>query len=97
MILYQALNKGEKPPIIADRIEVKELNMGTIVRSIPCERRATRGLTTTGSSHLKWRYSRLETSRPTDSEVSSGSPTLETRSLSSRPKSRSVQSPPPSR
>lgn len=27
----QALNKGEKPPIIADQIEVKELNMGTIV------------------------------------------------------------------
>jgi hypothetical protein len=25
------LNKGQKPPIIADRIEVKELNMGTIV------------------------------------------------------------------
>ena len=24
-------NKGTKPPIIADRIEVKELNMGTIV------------------------------------------------------------------
>jgi hypothetical protein len=31
-IHVQALNKGEKPPIIADRIEVKELNMGTIVR-----------------------------------------------------------------
>ncbi|KAM0790080.1 hypothetical protein ACM66B_005408 [Microbotryomycetes sp. NB124-2] len=29
-MLAQALNKGEKPPIIADRIEVKELNMGTI-------------------------------------------------------------------
>lgn len=28
----QALNKGETPPIIADRIEVTELNMGTIVR-----------------------------------------------------------------
>ncbi|KDE03117.1 hypothetical protein MVLG_06378 [Microbotryum lychnidis-dioicae p1A1 Lamole] len=33
-ILAQALNKGETPPIIADRIEVKELNMGTIVRFI---------------------------------------------------------------
>ncbi|TKA51617.1 hypothetical protein B0A53_05494 [Rhodotorula sp. CCFEE 5036] len=29
-MLAQALNKGTKPPIIADRIEVKELNMGTI-------------------------------------------------------------------
>ncbi|GAA5889197.1 hypothetical protein JCM16303_004364 [Sporobolomyces ruberrimus] len=29
-MLAQALNKGQKPPIIADRIEVKELNMGTI-------------------------------------------------------------------
>ncbi|SCV73604.1 BQ2448_6034 [Microbotryum intermedium] len=29
-MLAQALNKGETPPIIADRIEVKELNMGTI-------------------------------------------------------------------
>ncbi|SCZ88841.1 BZ3500_MvSof-1268-A1-R1_Chr10-4g03112 [Microbotryum saponariae] len=29
-ILAQALNKGETPPIIADRIEVKELNMGTL-------------------------------------------------------------------
>lgn len=27
----QALNKGTKPPIIADRIEVKELHMGTVV------------------------------------------------------------------
>ncbi|GAA5880238.1 hypothetical protein JCM8547_004785 [Rhodosporidiobolus lusitaniae] len=29
-MLGTALNKGQKPPIIADRIEVKELNMGTI-------------------------------------------------------------------
>ncbi|KWU43478.1 hypothetical protein RHOSPDRAFT_29639 [Rhodotorula sp. JG-1b] len=29
-MLAQALNKGTKPPIIADRIEVKELNMGTM-------------------------------------------------------------------
>ncbi|KAI5474211.1 mitochondrion organization and biogenesis-related protein, partial [Pseudohyphozyma bogoriensis] len=29
-MLEQALNKGTKPPIIADRIEVKELNMGTV-------------------------------------------------------------------
>ncbi|GAA6004103.1 hypothetical protein JCM10207_002427 [Rhodosporidiobolus poonsookiae] len=29
-MLAQALNKGQKPPIIADRIEVKELHMGTI-------------------------------------------------------------------
>jgi len=27
----QALNKGQKPAIIADRINVKELNMGTLV------------------------------------------------------------------
>ena len=32
--MSQALNKGQKPPIIADRIEVQELNMGTIV-SLP--------------------------------------------------------------
>ena len=30
--LLQALNKGEKPAIIADKILVKELNMGTLVR-----------------------------------------------------------------
>ncbi|GAA5974532.1 hypothetical protein JCM11641_002078 [Rhodosporidiobolus odoratus] len=29
-MLAQALNKGQKPPIIADRIEVTELHMGTI-------------------------------------------------------------------
>lgn len=33
--INQALNKGQKPPIIADRIEVKELNMGTIVSCLP--------------------------------------------------------------
>lgn len=31
----QALNKGEKPPIIAGRIEVQELHMGTVVISSP--------------------------------------------------------------
>lgn len=29
--LENALNKGPKPPIIADRIVVEDLNMGTIV------------------------------------------------------------------
>lgn len=32
-MLENALNKGNKPPIIADRIEVVELEMGTQVSS----------------------------------------------------------------
>ena len=31
-MLDSALNKGNKPPVIADRIEVVELEMGTQVR-----------------------------------------------------------------
>ena len=31
-LLNNALNKGNKPPVIADRIEVVELEMGTQVR-----------------------------------------------------------------
>lgn len=31
-LLESALNKGNKPPVIADRIEVVELEMGTQVR-----------------------------------------------------------------
>ena len=31
-MLSNALNKGNKPPVIADKIEVVELNMGTQVR-----------------------------------------------------------------
>jgi distribution and morphology protein 34 len=38
-MLDAALNKGNKPPIIADRIEVVELEMGKQVR-IPCPRAA---------------------------------------------------------
>ena len=33
-MLNTALNKGNKPPIIADRIEVVELEMGTQVRPL---------------------------------------------------------------
>jgi hypothetical protein len=33
-MLTTALNKGNKPPIIADRIEVVELEMGTQVRCL---------------------------------------------------------------
>jgi len=33
-MLENALNKGNKPPIIADRIEVVELEMGTQVSSL---------------------------------------------------------------
>lgn len=36
-MLNGALNKGNKPRIIADRIEVVELEMGTQVRSIQVE------------------------------------------------------------
>lgn len=32
--LDNALNKGPKPPIIADRIVVEDLNMGTLVRNL---------------------------------------------------------------
>lgn len=32
-MLNSALNKGSKPPVIADKIEVVELEMGTQVRS----------------------------------------------------------------
>ena len=34
-MLNNALNKGNKPPVIADRIEVVELEMGTQVRGYP--------------------------------------------------------------
>jgi mitochondrial distribution and morphology protein 34 len=33
-LLNTALNKGTKPPVIADRIEVVELDMGTQVRPV---------------------------------------------------------------
>jgi distribution and morphology protein 34 len=33
-MLHSALNKGSKPPIIADKIEVVELEMGTEVRDL---------------------------------------------------------------
>jgi mitochondrial distribution and morphology protein 34 len=33
-MLHAALNKGNKPPIIADKIEVVELEMGTQVNNI---------------------------------------------------------------
>lgn len=33
-MLNSALNKGSKPPVIADKIEVVELEMGTQVRFI---------------------------------------------------------------
>lgn len=32
-MLNNALNKGNKPPVIADKIEVVELHMGTQVRT----------------------------------------------------------------
>lgn len=35
-MLNSALNKGTKPPVIADRIEVVELEMGTQVRTVCC-------------------------------------------------------------
>ena len=38
-MLNTALNKGNKPPIIADKIEVVELEMGTQVRSASCSTR----------------------------------------------------------
>ena len=34
-MLENALNKGNKPPIIADRIEVVELEMGTQASLLP--------------------------------------------------------------
>ena len=34
-MLDSALNKGNKPPVIADRIEVVELEMGSQVRTGP--------------------------------------------------------------
>jgi distribution and morphology protein 34 len=39
-MLNTALNKGNKPPVIADRIEVVELEMGTQARLLvnaPCD------------------------------------------------------------
>lgn len=36
-LLNNALNKGNKPPVIADKIEVVELEMGTLVcLSVSC-------------------------------------------------------------
>ena len=33
-MLNTALNKGSKPPVIADKIEVVELEMGSVVRVV---------------------------------------------------------------
>lgn len=47
-MLDSALNKGTKPPVIADKIEVVELEMGTQVRVLSlCP--LTRGLNFRGS------------------------------------------------
>jgi hypothetical protein len=52
-MLDAALNKGNKPPIIEDRIEVVELEMGTQVRFMPLPL----------SQHLNFRPSMLSAPR----------------------------------
>ena len=39
-MLESALNKGNKPPVIADKIEVVELEMGTQARTVSRSRSA---------------------------------------------------------
>ena len=63
-MLNSALNKGTKPPVIADRIEVVELEMGTQVRVavehdvMPAHRRVL-------CSRPSSRFATLATSRQT--------------------------------
>ena len=64
-MLNNALNKGDKPPVIADKIEVVELEMGTQVRlRIVCLAHAIHHLVasrTRDSGH--WRTHRRPVSR----------------------------------
>lgn len=63
-MLNTALNKGNKPPIIADKIEVVELEMGTQVRT----HTAVFGTSMTSHSLQSWKFVILGTSRWTSSE-----------------------------
>lgn len=63
-MLNTALNKGNKPPIIADKIEVVELEMGTQVRA----HAVVFGLGLTSHSLQSWKFVISGTSRWTNSE-----------------------------
>ena len=63
-MLNTALNKGNKPPVIADKIEVVELEMGTQVRTSAIV--FSPGLT--AHSLPSWKFATLATSRWTSSE-----------------------------
>ena len=69
-MLDSALNKGTKPPVIADKIEVVELEMGTQVCLVATL--VPHPLTRMAPSHQSWRFEMSESSRWTNSVVSSG-------------------------
>lgn len=61
-LVEAALNKGNKPPVIADRIEVVELEMGTQVCALDKSCRKYRWSDTGRRSHQNSRFAILETS-----------------------------------
>ncbi len=72
-MLESALNKGNKPPVIADRIEVVELEMGTQVRiHATAPRQKTHTKSSDIFSLLSSRYEISESSPWISSVVSSG-------------------------
>lgn len=87
-LLNNALNKGTKPPVIADKIEVVELEMGTQVcpRVFLCARQYPNHI----PSLLNSMSVKLENLLWINSVVSSGSHTPEMPILFSKPKCRSV-------
>jgi hypothetical protein len=54
-MLNTALNKGNKPPVIADRIEVVELEMGTQVRSFTLIVTLANALVASGTRNTRYR------------------------------------------
>ena len=59
-MLDSALNKGNKPPVIADRIEVVELEMSSQVRTDPTVELFVCFLNTCFFSPQSWRFEILE-------------------------------------
>ena len=78
-MLESALNKGNKPPVIADKIEVVELEMGT---QVSAEFRQGGHRTLNVTSLQSWKFGTLVNSPWTSFAVSFASRTKEMRTLS---------------
>lgn len=62
-MLDAALNKGNKPPVIADKIEVVELEMGTQVMPLAQRLSTQQSALTISQSHPSSRFAILGNSR----------------------------------